>query len=198
MKTALKALALSTIAISATTTANTLPENDSKFGVFAGFASGGDTLAEVEFTDGSNESVKAGSGLFFGLAYESKLNFVSAVPLYSHFAFSYMSDSVDAENGSVTFTRFPIDALLVTKVNQFSFGGGATYHLSPSYEQDLDRSLTSEVNLNDALGLALEANYTLTGSKMNIGLRYTNVTYSASGFEDIDGSGFAITVGAMF
>lgn len=198
MKTTFKALALTSIAFSALTSADTLPENDSKFGVFAGFASGGDTVAEIEFTDGSDETVKAGSGVYFGLAYENKLDFVTDIPLYGHFAFAYLSDSVDAENGSVSFTRFPVDALLMTKLNQFSFAGGATYHLAPSYEQDLDSSLLREVDLDNALGLALEANYTLTGSKMNIGLRYTNITYTANGYEDLDGSGFAISVGAMF
>lgn len=155
-------------------------------------------MTEVEFSDGSNDSIEAGGGFFFGLAFENKLPTETPTPLYGRLVLSYMKDSVNAENGSVSFTRLPVDALLITKFNQFSLAGGITYHLAPTYKQDFDSSFVGEVELDNALGLALEANYTLRNSKMNIGVRYTNITYSASGFEDLDGAGFAITVGVMF
>lgn len=171
--------------------------NDTKFGVQGGFASGGDTLATVNFTDGSSETLKAGSGISIGA--------FTIIPLSDNgvalkLAANYLHDSVTATNGEVTFTRLPLDALVLKQMNKWQVAAGLTYHLNPQYESTFNSG--SKIDADNALGLRLEANYQVYSNSflaMNIGASYTNIEYSFVGVtKKYDGSSVAITTGLSF
>ncbi|OUR62725.1 hypothetical protein A9Q73_09940 [Bermanella sp. 47_1433_sub80_T6] len=192
----LLAIAISTATFSASAT-----EDAPAFGLHFGLGFGGDTLAEVEFDDGSDQEVKAGAGIILGGFVEAPLNDINGQPIFAKIAFSYMSDSVNATNGDASFTRFPFDALLMTQVDRIKLGAGITYHLNPTYEVDFGGIVSGEAEFDNALGLALEANLELPEGGywdgVEVGLRYTSISYKADG-GDVDGSGLAITMGTTF
>lgn len=177
----------------------TTQQSDTKIGLVLGFAVGGDTLVNVSFDDGSSESVTAGGGVLFGASIEKNLNLDTAYPMFAEFAFNYQTDSVDAENGSVSFTRFPIDALLSTKIDKFALGAGLTYHLSPTLESD--GFLNVDVNYDDAIGTILNATYHMTNDGVHgilWGLRFTQIDYQGAGLYQQNGSNVTFTMGAKF
>lgn len=179
--------------------ANPAQQKDFHVGLELGYGFGGDTLAEVEFQDGSSESIDAGSGLFFGIDLLKPLHEQGQQPLYLKMGIGYMFDSINAENGSADFTRFPIDMTIATEVEQWQLGAGLTYHLNPTYEDDFFGSV--EVEADNAMGFTGEASYTFpagSGWKNTyVGLKYTNIEYDFNG-ATFDGSGFALTVGSTF
>ena len=187
-------IALAASLIAGTSFANA---SDTKFGIQGGYASGGDTLATVNFTDGSSESLKSGSGISIGA--------FTIIPISDNgvaikLAANYLHDSVTATNGEVTFTRLPLDALVLKQMNKWQVAAGLTYHLNPLYESTFDSG--SKVDADNALGLLLEANYQVYSNDslaLNIGASYTNIEYSFVGVtKKYDGSNFAITAGLSF
>lgn len=157
-----------------------------------GFDFGGDNLITVPFTDGTSDSIRANEGFSIGggaLFRSDLLHMEAEVTL------SYKFTSVNARNGDVTWTRFPIDALVFYRLPQFRLGGGLTYHLSPS----LDGSgAASNINatFDDALGFVLQADYLWT-PRYTLGARYTSVTYKTGGVS-FSGKGLGTTIGFVF
>lgn len=82
---------------------------------------GGETLATVRFTDGSSENIKSGGlvHLFAGAEYRS-----GAFALQANLGY-HVDDTSSASNGSVKFSRMPIELLGFWHVNDsWRFGGG--------------------------------------------------------------------------
>jgi hypothetical protein len=173
--------------------------SETKLGIQGGYASGGDTLATINFTDGSSETLKAGSGILIGVFTIAPLS-DNGVAL--KLAANYLNDSVTATNGEVTFTRLPIDALVLKQMNKWQVAAGLTYHLNPQYKSTFDSN--EKIDADNALGLLLEANYQVYSKgedslSINIGARYTNIEYTFDGVtKSYDGSNLAITAGITF
>jgi hypothetical protein len=145
--------------------------------VKAGYDFGGDTLVTAVFTNGSTQSIKANDGLFVGGGV-SILN--DAKNLQGEVTLSVKYESIDASNGSVEFTRFPLEALVFYRESQFRLGGGVTYHLSPKVKSSGVVGGLS-IDFKDALGVVLQADYRVW-REMAVGLRYTILEYkTASG-----------------
>lgn len=89
---------------------------------------GGDTLVTVTFTDGSSETVKAHEGLSMG-AGVSFLNEAKSFEVEATIAYKF--NMVNATNGDVTWSRFPLDVVAFYRVSRARIGGGLTYHMSP-------------------------------------------------------------------
>lgn len=169
------------------------------FGFVLGLSFGGDTLADLTFEDGSSEKLTAGDSVFFGGSVINKLDTNTQLPVYTEIGLSYMTKSIDAENGSLSFTRIPLDFFINTKKDQLAFGAGITYHLSPEIEGD--GILAGKAKYDNALGGTLKVSYTQSlnhGKGITWGLRYTSITYSGDGLFDQDGSNFALTMGTGF
>lgn len=173
--------------------------SETKIGIQGGYASGGDTIASITYTNGSSETLKAGSGISIGA--------FTIVPLSDNdvalkLAANYLNDSITASNGEVTFTRLPVDALVLKKLNKWQVAAGLTYHLNPQFKSTFDSG--ERVDADNALGLLLEANYQLYSKgedslAINIGARYTNIEYNFDGVtKNYDGSNLAITAGIIF
>lgn len=81
--------------------------------VGAALTFGGDTLAKVDYTDGSSQNIRSGGmlHLFGGVEYGAG-NFTLQVNL------GYHVDDTNADNGSVTLSRVPVEVLGFWKVGE--------------------------------------------------------------------------------
>ncbi|MBI3560363.1 MAG: hypothetical protein HY080_01405 [Gammaproteobacteria bacterium] len=113
-----------------------------------GLHTGGDELASAVYTDGSTSSIKAGALLSFavGPSFDLSPNLEGRVTL------GVKVDEINASNGNVTFIRYPIDVLLMSKLGEWRIGGGITYHLSPKLDGGGVASNIS-ADFENALGL---------------------------------------------
>ncbi len=144
---------------------------------------GGDELAQValEYEDGStsNTSIDAGGMIYF----YGGMQFNDAVfPL--RVILGYFTDSVDASNASVCFSRIPVELTALHLSGPHTFGVGLSYHISP--ELDLSDVGLGTYDADDAMGWLLMYEYALDGD-LSIGLRYTDISYDFGG-DDLNGN----------
>lgn len=143
----------------------------------AGLTFGGDTLANVQFSNGSSENIKGG-GLFViygGLEYRVG----TAVSLQATVGY-HVDDTSAASNGSVRFSRVPVDLLAFYHVNdQVRIGGGVQMVNGPELKGS---GVASNVNLkfDNATGGVIEGEY-LFNPKMGAKLRYVSVKFKPEG-----------------
>jgi hypothetical protein len=168
---------------------------DKPIDFIAGFAltAGGDDLAEIALVNEnghiSSESIKAG-GLWYiygGMQFNTP-----AFPL--RLTLGYYEDNINASNGSVSFSRIPLELLGLYKTGQHTFGLGPTYHLSP--ELDLKDAGLGSYKADDALGLVLMYEYAFDNNYA-LGVRYTNISYDFGG-DNVDGSNLGVLAEMKF
>jgi hypothetical protein len=96
--------------------------------VGGGFTFGGEKLVTVEFDDGSSSDVRSGGLVTFygGVEYRFDDTFSLQTTI------GYHVDSVSAENGSVRFSRYPVELLGHVHVSpSVRIGGGLRKALNP-------------------------------------------------------------------
>jgi outer membrane protein with beta-barrel domain len=139
----------------------------------AGLDTGGDKLLTVTFTDGSTKTIRANEGLFVGVG-ASIVN--ETKDMEAELSLSAKFATISANNGDVTWTRFPLDALVFYRFPSFRVGGGLTYHMNPKVSSSGVALIPSDVQIDNALGYVLQADYRF-GEKIGLGLRYTGLEY---------------------
>ncbi len=158
----------------------------------AGLHDGGDDLLTATFTNGDSETLEAGGLYSFSLggAFDISTNVESRITI------GIKEDSITASNGDVKFTRYPIDALFLYKLDNWRLGGGITYHLSPEVSGSGVVTVL-DGDFDDALGFLLEADYMF--DSFYTGMRFTFIDYelSSTGAE-ADGNSVGIVIGAQF
>jgi hypothetical protein len=158
-----------------------------------GYDFGGDTLVEVVFTNGDREEIKSNEGFFIGGG-------VSIVnddkTIEGELSVSYKADYIEASNGDVTWSRWPVDALVFYRFQQVRLGGGLTYHLNPELDGD---GIAGGLNVDfkDALGFVVQGDWRIT-DKMNLGLRYTNVDYKPNNGDKVTSEGVGLVFSVSF
>jgi hypothetical protein len=154
---------------------------------------GGDELAQVYLVDDnggiSTESIEAGGFVYFygGVQFDTP-----AFPM--RFTLGYFSDSVDASNGSVSFSRIPLELMGIHTTGPHTLGMGLSYHLSP--ELDMSDLGLGSYEADDALGLVLMYEYTFENN-FAVGVRYTNISYDFAN-ADADGNNLGILMEVKF
>jgi len=160
----------------------------------AGFAMGGDDLADIEYDYGSDDKIEAGSGVILGIGA------IFAIPdtmLDAQFSVNYHGDNANADNGDVSMERTAIDALLFYHVGPHRIGAGITRHSNIKYEQDIDYVADVNVDFDDATGFVIEYNY-IFNNFFALGVRRTEIEYDAKGFDNtVDASHFALLIDFM-
>jgi hypothetical protein len=133
---------------------------------------GGDELVTVTFTNGESRTIHANDGVFLGGGV-SILN--DSKDVEAEISLSYKVDTINASNGTVTWSRWPIDALLFYRLPSMRLGGGLTYHLNPELTGS---GVVGNVfdKFDNALGFILQADYSIS-ERRHIGLRYTGIEY---------------------
>jgi hypothetical protein len=167
---------------------------DVRFSVRAGYDFGGEAVAEVTYTDGGSDTIRANEGFYFGAGASFLTDSrTMEIELSANAKFGGVSGS----NGDVDWRRFPLEALAFYRLEKVRLGGGLTYHLNPK----LDGSGVVgglDTKFENAAGLVLQADWRF-GEHATVGLRYTSVEYEVSGGgAKAKGSGVGVTGGYRF
>jgi hypothetical protein len=144
---------------------------------------GGDKLSSVEFVDGPTQSVTAGGLVQFygGVEYHEK-----GSPVGVQATLGYHVDSVNADNGSQKFQRFPAEVIaLFNATPKFRMGIGARYAMAAKFTSD-GAGYVGNGDFKSQLGGLVMAEWLITQS-MGVQLRYVHETYKLDGLK-VDGS----------
>ena len=133
---------------------------------------GGDDIAIMT----SGDKIKAGELLYFGAGYNYSLNSDNTLFLRSMLGFKFVA--IDAKNGDLEFTRFPLDFILIKRFDAFSLGAGPTYHLSPNYEGTIN-GVSSKIDFDNSLGFLVQGSYYFA-QQTELGIRLTSIDYKTS------------------
>jgi hypothetical protein len=156
------------------------PQRNFFFVLYGGLTFGGDELAEAQVTTlppygGAytyTDTVRAGGLVQFGAGV---LWQPSDVPLAVQATVGYHADSINADNGDISFTRVPFEALaFYTGVPRWRFGGGARFVRNAELEYDFGRR--DVFRFKDTTGVVLEAGYEVA-PRFWINLRYVDEDY---------------------
>jgi hypothetical protein len=153
-------------------------ERNFYFGLMGGITGGGDKLAEVRYSNGDRESVRAGglAHIAAGVVWQPVL-----APLSVQATIGWHVDGITADNGDITFSRVPIEVLgYFTGVPNWRFGAGARFVRNAELEADVD-GFVDTVTYKDATGLVLEAGYRIAPRGW-LNLRYTDEQYEPERF----------------
>jgi hypothetical protein len=159
------------------------------------FDFGGDKLAELQWDDGDETTLKAGQLMTFaaGVLYRSP-----AAPWALEATLGYKFDKANGSNGSIAFTRVPLDVVASYAKGGHRLGAGPTIHLAPSFSCDADGLCDGSADYDTAFGGILQYAYGFrvgANAGLDVGLRYTFIRYSASDLETLDGSGVGFFFG---
>lgn len=148
-----------------------------------GATGGGDTLATVIYTDGTTDSIKAGGlvHVFGGAEFRVGPQFTVQATVGYH-----VDETSGASNGSLRFSRYPIELLGHFQVApQFRLGGGARFVSSAKIDS---RGVLagSRIDFDSTVGGVVEGEWLVTPS-IGLKLRYVSEKYKANGVS-VDGN----------
>lgn len=161
------------------------------------FAFGGDELERVTWDNGDETKLKAGQLMTFagGLIYRPD------APWALESTIGYKFDQANGSNGTIKFTRIPVDVVISYANSGHRLGVGATAHLSPKYSCEVDGYCDASASYDTALGAIAQYAYGFrlgVNGGLDVGVRYTRVQYSATGLPNLDGSNFGFFFGGWF
>lgn len=158
------------------------PQRNFYFALMGGLTGGGDELARVRFSDGYTESIRAGGLLHLnaGLIWQSPL-----VPVSMQATIGWHGDSINASNGDITFTRYPVEVLgFWHGAPNWRFGGGARFVNGAKFESDVN-GFSDTVRYKDTVGLVVEGGFRVfPGGWLN--LRYTDESYEPQSINGVN------------
>jgi hypothetical protein len=148
-----------------------------------GVTGGGDTLATVVFTDGSTDSIKAGGLVHVYGGAEFRLG--EQVTMQATIGY-HVDETNGASNGSLRFSRYPIELLAHYQVApNVRLGGGARFVNNAKIDS---RGVLSgaRVDFDSTVGAVIEGEYLVTPN-IGLKLRAVNEKYKAGGVS-VDGN----------
>ena len=157
----------------------------------AGYDTGGDEVVVVTFSSGKTDSIKANEGLYLGGGV-SVINDAGNLEFLGTLAFKYQG--IHASNGDLTWTRFPLDALIFYRLQSFRFGGGLTYVIHPRLKGSGEVSYI-DTTFDNAAGVVLQGDYLM--GRVGLGLRYTLLDYKVGGIT-VKSNGLGASFGFTF
>jgi hypothetical protein len=160
-----------------------------------GVTFGGDTLATVEFVNGPTEKIRGGGlvALYGGAQMQVTEQMVLQASMGYH-----VDDTSPASNGSVRFSRYPIDVLALFSVsNQVRLGGGVQVSTSPKLTGSGAAS-NIDLKYKNSAGAVIEGEY-LVSQHVGVKLRFVAHKYKEkiTGFT-ADGNHIGLTANWYF
>lgn len=159
---------------------------------------GGEKVADVTWSNGDTKTLKAGQLFTFsgGLFYHP------AAPWALETTIGYKFDQANGSNGSIAFTRVPLDVVASFASGRHRIGVGPTVHFSPTFTCDAGICFTTKVEtkFDTAIGGIAQYAYGFPvgrNSGFELAVRFTAIEYKRSG-GSMDGNGGGILVGAWF
>ncbi|MBD1567571.1 outer membrane beta-barrel protein [Vibrio sp. S12_S33] len=163
-----------------------------------GYGFGGDELFQGIYNSGESDEINANDGLsiFGGIDYQFSNQF------FIRGTIGYKSESIDASNGEVTFSKVPFELSLFRNFENHKLGAGVTYHTGVELECSVAGLCNSTVDFKDAAGFIAQYEYAfapLVIGRFSVGAKYTYINYKLdSNNTEFDGSGFDIHLAYMF
>jgi hypothetical protein len=138
-----------------------------------GLTYGGEKLATVTYSNGDTQDVRSGGLVDMHVGLD-----VRATPWTSFQAtLGYHTDSSEASNGSVRFTRVPIEVLgYFHPSDSIRLGGGIRLVQNPKLRGRGAANTIADQDFDNATGIVLEGEYLFT-SWMGLKLRAVSETY---------------------
>lgn len=158
-----------------------------------GLTAGGDKVnaSTITHVNGDTENLHAG-GLF---DLRAGLDFrMAGTDISLQGTVAYHSDRSNAENGSVDFTRMPLEFLVQWHANEkWGFGGGLRKATGVRYNgSDAGTQFGADQKFKSSVGWIVEGEYFIIPS-VGVKVRYVNEDYTAKTTgEKFDGSHFGI------
>jgi hypothetical protein len=155
---------------------------------------GGETLTEVQWSNGDSSTLKAGQLFTFSagaLYYAQDLWALEAT-------IGYKFDKVNGDGGdTIEFTRIPLDVIGSWAPGPHRLGAGATLHFSPTFKCEVAGLCNASASFAPSLGAILQYVFALsaTGLGVELGARYTILDYSGGGLPKANGSGLGFFLG---
>ena len=138
-----------------------------RFLVRGGFDYGGDKVAEIDFEDGSKQSVTAGNGGWIGVGAEYRVPALKKLLFHATLGYKYVTTKAD--NAHIRLSRVPIQLTanwMATK--RLRLGAGLTSHQAVRFKSG---GYADDLTLRAAIGPTVELAYGV------IGVTYTSMSY---------------------
>lgn len=159
-----------------------------EFGLYAG----GDQIAHATYTNGDTDSIDAG-GL---MGFAAGLIIPITDSIESQISYEYRFDEINASNGDIEWTRFPLEAKIFYAQEKYRIGAGYTQHMNPKIEGS--GVAAGRVEFKDASGYVIEANYRFN-PQAYLGLKYTSIEYETNiSTIKTDGNSIGLIIGYAF
>ncbi len=161
------------------------------------FDFGGDELGKVVWTDGKTTTLKAGQLATFsgGVLYHPDAPWALEATL------GYKFDKANASNGTIGFTRVPLDVVASFQHGGHRLGVGPTVHFAPEFSCDATGVCNYKYKYDTALGAIAQYAYGLPVGRnagLELAVRYTMIEYKGSGLLTKNGSAPGFVLGAWF
>jgi hypothetical protein len=170
-----KLLAVSLLGLASVCHAQSPGSTNVLIGIDAGF--GGDTLATARYTNGKTQDIKAGNGVQVKGGLQYHLNSSTAFQA----SIGYQFNSTNATDGSISFTRWPIEVLGMWKLSeQFRLGGGVRYVTGAKLSSDGLASSIGNHSFESTPGFLVMGEYLISEST-SITARYVDDKYTING-----------------
>lgn len=128
---------------------------------------GGDDIAQVYFTNGNKQSVKAGQGISVAVGGQLQIPKVEKILLRGTVGYKYVTTAAD--NAHIRLTRVPIHLTAnFMAAKKLRIGGGMAMHNSINFNSD---GIGDNVKLENVSGPIFEIAYA------GVGLTYTAMEY---------------------
>lgn len=126
----------------------------------AGITGGGDKIGTVTYTNGTSQDITAGGLFHFG---GGVLWQAPDTPLALEATVNYHVDDTNASNGSVSFTRIPVEAIAYyTGLPRWRFGAGARFVSSPEYKSEITGISNRTLKFKNTVGAIVQVGYGFT------------------------------------
>lgn len=155
-----------------------------KFLLEGGIEYGGDEILKVFFTNGGDQSMKAGQGGF--LAIGGQLQFAKVKFLLLRATIGIKYNTTAAENANIRLTRLPINLIPYLKINDdFRLGIGISSHQSVILKGD---GFFPDVDFTSSLGPRVEFGYKW------VAVSYTAISYTKGTTEKFSANSLGVSV----
>lgn len=156
---------------------------------------GGETLKNiriVKFNDQQNlrddeiTNIKIKSGELFYF-YTGAMIAIPHVAFRTQVTIGYHVDAIKTNDGTITFSRIPLDIIPTWEFEKHRMGLGITYIFEPKLDTDNIEGI-EDVNYSETIGTMIHYQYKFS-QRFSIGARYTEVKYSPVGDASVSSNG---------
>ncbi|MBK9257306.1 MAG: hypothetical protein IPM42_17685 [Saprospiraceae bacterium] len=159
-----------------------------KFLIEGGLEYGGDEILKVFFTNGEDQTMRAGQGGYLAVGGQLEFSKVKNLMLRASVGIKY--NTTAAENANIRLTRIPFNLIPYLKIKEdFRIGLGITSHQSVKFRGD---GFAPDIDFTSSVGPRFEFGYKW------IALTYTSISYTAETDEKFSASSIGLSLSYAF